>query len=435
MRAKVWSKCLKCQHYEKDLSDRSGVCGLKIKDSLDPRTRRELAYEQGFCPYITPFEVTPTTEIAKLRGEVPTIKLDPTQELNALPDTLVMMEAAKEIEAVEVEKTTASAGDIDPMARPLWEIDSRFLDPFAELPPVQCWATMGSRSAFPKEGIILIQAKPKQGKSYSTYAALIPLLTGKPFNSITPNDRPRLVVVFDLEMSRTTLTNRVFKQIQTLGEQGNRFVVCPLKANNLNDRLATIKDVIATYNPDVVVIDQAGQLVMDINNQAETNTLCQELDRLSIGRTMFVIIHENKSKEDTNARGSLGSYLQFAQVESYTASKGNGVFTLTPKEARDTDTEEAEAFCYSLDCNGTIIDGTANANAQREADRQAYRNLFTRIFGNDEELNRSEIVNRLKLQDNVSERTAENRINTACNFGVLTKISEERKAPYKLTEI
>lgn len=401
------------------------VCNFDGGDGYTTEQRTEIAKTAKECFHFAAKD--DTKPIAKA-----TTAVDVIAELNALPGLFAEVEAAKEIEAVEVEAAPASAGDIDPMARPLWEIDPDFLNPFEELPPIQCWATMGSRPAFPKEGIILIQAKPKQGKSYSTYAALIPLLTGKPFNSITPNDRPRLVLVFDMEMSRTTLTNRVFKQMQTLGEQGNRFIVCPLKAKSLNDRLTIIKNKIATYNPDVVVIDQAGQLVMDVNNQAETNTLCQELDRLSIGRTMFVIIHENKSKEDTNARGSLGSYLQFAQVESYTASKGNGVFTLTPKEARDTDTEEAEAFCYMLDEGGKIIDGSAKVNARKEAERAAWLNNFARIFGTDVELSRSEIVNRLKEQDNLRDTAADNKVKTAVELGVIIKIGTEHRAPYKI---
>lgn len=344
---------------------------------------------------------------------------EPIAELNALPGT--------------IRPLGAPMTDIDPMERPLWEIDPDFLNPFETLPPVQCWATMGSRAAFPKEGVILIQAKAKQGKSYSTYAALIPLLTGNPFNSITPNDRPRLVIVFDMELSRTTLTNRVFKQMQTLGEQGNRFIVCPLKAKNLNDRLTTIKDKIATYNPDIVVIDQAGQLVVDINNQAETNTICQELDRLSIGRTMFVVIHENKSKEDNNARGALGSYLQFAQVESYTATKAHGVFTLTPKEARDTDTENAEEFCYTLDESGKIIDGLALVNAKKEAERAEWKNNFARIFGDDAELSRGEIVRRIMEIENLANTSADNKITKASELGVIFKVGSEHRAPYKMS--
>lgn len=315
--------------------------------------------------------------------------------------------------------------------RPLWETDPDFLNPYKELPPLRTWARIGDRPALPKEGIITFSAKQKKGKSLSTYAIAIPLLSGNVFDTLTPIDRPNLVLVFDMEMSETTLINRVQSQIRTIGEYGTRFVVCPLKGKSIEERIAIITAKVERYNPQICIIDQGAKLVKDINGTAETNTVTDMLDKLSIGRSVWVVMHENKNNEDTNMRGHLGSYLSFAAVEAYTVDRKDGVFTITYKEGRDTDSENAAPIRFTLDADGKIIDAAAIFRAAKDKEADGWRNNFERIFGDDEKLQSGEIITRLMAQDKLERRAANTKLSKAKEMGIVRKLNpNDHRSPY-----
>lgn len=319
--------------------------------------------------------------------------------------------------------------------RPIWETDPDFLNPYKELPPVQTWARIAERPALPKEGIITFSAKQKKGKSLSTYALAIPLLSGNDFDALTPTDRPNMVMVFDMEMSETTLTNRVLNQVQSIGEYGTRFVVCPLKSKSIQDRIKTIAAKVEQYRPDIIVIDQAAKLVTNGNDLAESNALTDWLDKMSIGRSVWVVMHENKGQDDNNMKGHLGSFLSYAAVEAYSVDHKDGVFTITYREGRDTESDNAAPIRFAMDSNGRIIDANAIFQAAHEKEVQGWRNNLAMLFGEDKTLRSMELIERIKTQERLEERAAKTKIARAKELGVIRKTSNEPRAPYELTPI
>lgn len=319
--------------------------------------------------------------------------------------------------------------------RPIWETDPDFLDPYKELPPLQTWCKIADRPALPKEGIITFSAKQKKGKSLSTYALALPLLSGNVFDTLTPSDRPNLVMVFDMEMSETTLTNRVLNQVRSIGEHGPRFVVCPLKAKSIHDRVKIISAKVEQYRPDIVVIDQAAKLVANGNDLAESNALTDWLDKMSIGRSVWVVMHENKSAEDSNLKGHLGSFLSYAAVEAYSVDHKDGVFTITYREGRDTDSDNAAPVRFAIGGDGKIIDAAAIFRAAKEREAEGWRNNFALLFGDDKTLRSMELIERINSKEGIEERAAKTKIARAKELGVIRKTSNEPRAPYELTPI
>lgn len=361
---------------------------------------------------------------------------DPINELRSLPGTLPLMGSQGEDSAPPDE----SMADIDPMERPIWEIDEDFINPYKELPSLQTWSMMGNRPALPKDGIVTFSAKQKKGKSLSTYALAIPLLSGKDFDTVHPSECPRMILVFDMEMGEATLVNRVKRQVEAIGEAGPRFLVCNLKGKSIKECMDKIRSKVKQYNPPIVVIDQAAKLVVNVNDPTETNGITNLLDQLSIGRAVWVVMHENKGSDDNNMRGHLGSYLSYAAVEAYRVDRKNGVFTITPKEARDTDTEDAAPVRFTLSGNGEIIapDQKLAENREKEADR--WRKDFSLTFGNDEELSYTELTTRVMKQLNEDgkngkgKRTAQDKIGKARECGAIYKTDpNNRNSPYRLS--
>ena len=351
--------------------------------------------------------------------------------------TNAVAELAREVFATKI-KPGALSEIMNPEQyadRPIWETDPDFLDPYKELPPLQTWCKIADRPALPKEGIITFSAKQKKGKSLSTYALAIPLLSGNAFDTLTPSDRPNLVMVFDMEMSETTLTNRVLNQVRSIGEHGTRFVVCPLKAKSIHDRVKIISAKVEQYRPDIVVIDQAAKLVTNGNDLAESNALTDMLDKMSIGRSVWVVMHENKGQDDNNMKGHLGSFLSYAAVEAYSVDRKEGVFTITYREGRDTESDNAAPVRFAIGGDGKIIDAAAIFRASREREVDGWRNNFALLFGDDKTLRSVELIERINTQEGLEERAAKTKIARAKELGVIRKTSNETRAPYELTPI
>lgn len=343
-------------------------------------------------------------------------------EVNDLPGTIPMMGAAPT--------------PIDPMKQPLWEIDERFLNPFAELPPVQTWCKMGERRAIPKSGVITFSAKPKQGKSLSTSALIIPILTGEPFDTVTPTEeRPRLVVVFDTEMDTPTLTDRAKKMQKALGDQGKRFVIVPLLPIPYNQRREIIDEVTERYNPDIVVIDVVTRLISNFNDVTESVEIGNWLMRYAAQRTVLTVIHQNKAADNTQMKGHLGSQMEELAVENYTVKHDKGVYIITPTNARQSHVDEnSTVVTFALNDDGEIITATDIMRQQRETEAEGWRKNFRLIFGEDETLKHSEMVKRIMSQEGLGETAAKTKIVKAAEAGAIAKTDPtNNRSPYYIT--
>lgn len=342
-------------------------------------------------------------------------------ELNALPGSVPQVGAATEAP--------------DPMKQPLWEIDERVLNPFEELPPVLTWGRMGGRPAISKEGIIVVNAKWKQGKSLAVYALLSSIVSGTPIDTFMPDpeNRPRLAIVFDTEMDKTDLQVRARCVYKMLGEQRNRFMIVPVKGLSLEDCKAVIEDITTKFQPDIVALDVITNMVNDINSPAECADFRHWLDKYSKQKTVFAVIHQNKGKEDSNATGHLGSKVMQSCAESFNVTKKDGVFTLTPVNSRSTSTDNAAGVSFTLTDEGTFAGAAQILERQREIDTERWRSNFRMIFGDDETLSYSELTNRIMEREPMSKASAQRKIDTARECGAIAKTNEGRNAPYKLT--
>lgn len=348
---------------------------------------------------------------------------NPIEALKALPGSLPQM--------------GASAPDIDPMARPLWELDSRFLDPTKEIPPVQVWATMGDRPAIPRKGIITFSAKPKQGKSTSIYAILAPILTGREFDTLKPSeDRPRLIVLFDTEMDTATLQSRYSTLREVLEDKANRFLIVPLLEKPKAERRPIIDEITAQYNPDIVVIDQVARLVANFNDSAENVEFGEWLATFAAKRSVFVVIHQNKAADNTQMKGHLGSILEELAMENYSVSRKDGIFEVKPVNARQSYVDEdSTRFKFILSDKGKIIDAGEALKQNREKDAERWRNELRPIFGDDTELKFSEIVTRIMERQGLIKRSAERKIESARETGAIEHTEPgNNRSPYRLTK-
>lgn len=324
----------------------------------------------------------------------------------------------------------------NPDKRPFWELDERFLNPFAEVEDIMTWCKIGDRPALEKSGITTISSVPKQGKSASMYALLMHLISGKPFGNMTPvGEPPRMAIIFDTEMSKNDLIRRYRLIIKTIGEKdAMRLRIVPLKSYPKTERMEIIRDMCDRYNPEIVVFDTISRLVSNFNDAQENIEFGELILPLSEGRTIIALNHLTFQTE--KQKGHLGSIMEELAVENYGVKKESGVINLTIKNARNSDTEDPTPFQFLLTQEGGMIDATAKM-AELEAQKVSQWNANFNLLWADvdaEEMSNKDLVKLIMEREGLGERDAQTKIANGYKLGVLKKERRGQCVMYSLTK-
>lgn len=346
--------------------------------------------------------------------------------------------------------------DFADLTAPAWETDPLGFAVNADAAPeeIDTWGLLGGRPALPRRGVVMINAKRKQGKSFAALALAVALLGNtEQFGNFAPvAPRPNGIIIADTEMSATTLQRRHLGVINTIGEAARRrLITLQLTKCTRAERWDVLQKYVEIYDPQIVVVDNLTNMLPNVNDQEASTAICDQLDEMGKDRTIIAVIHQNKSAEDTNATGAIGTKLSNMAVESYTAKRQNGVFWLLPVDARDTEIPEDDAdrkllaLTYGVakdDDNplniAKFVDGRAEAARAAEeqaADRAAgWRKEFAQIFATAgvDALQYSELIQRLKAAHGYSEQSAKNAIKNATDAGAIAKAGAGKFAPYKM---
>lgn len=335
----------------------------------------------------------------------------------------IMEDAQSQVEMQKIDENTI-----------LYQIDGRFLNPEKELPHIKTWARIGDRPALTTNGIILINAKPKMGKSYSVYALLSAMICGVKFDSLQPLAVPSRCIVFDTEMAEIDLQTRIKPLYQMIGKENlAKFQVCSLLSTPKSERLNVITDIVEKYNPPIIAIDQVADLLDDFNSSVEAIALFEQLKVLMAERTVFLIIHQNKGKDDTNSKGHAGTLAEQDASEVYSIKRENGIFELSLRMSRFASSDNATPFRFSLSDKGGIISCDDIARKNEKQRREGFCQNFEHLFGEDEELSYSDLVQRIIDVEGLLERAAKTKIKTAHDAGSLIKEKRGKNAFYRLT--
>lgn len=326
---------------------------------------------------------------------------------------------------VEVEKIDENT--------PAWEYEKDCLNPFKELPPIMVWATIGKRKAFCKTSAVVIKARQKKGKSYSTLAVIKTLINFQQFDSLVPLEKPRLCMVFDMEMAEVDLQTRCRPIYLEIGEENwSRLQFYSMLRVPKKERWEFIMSKVERYNPDIVVLDTVTELCEDYNSSTEAASFGEDLRKLYANRLVFCVIHQNKQQGDTNAKGALGSYVENLCSECYSMSAENGIFSFNLEFARFTSNVDAEPLRFALNDNGEIISCDDIVRNHEARQREDFRMNFEHLFGDDAEVQSSELVSRIVEMEGLQERAAKTKISNAYAAGSLIKNRNGKYVYYRL---
>lgn len=394
-----------------------------------------------------------TDQAPQERGALPTTTADTLAMIRRQAQTGVTPDTAESTDGTAAPDALPTI-NVDDLTAPAWDNDpyGDIVNYFAATPMGDTWGMIGDRPALPRQGVIQIDAKPKQGKSFAALAIAVALLgDAESFANLTPmGGRPKCIIIADTEMSSSTLQRRGRGVCNTIGDTATRrLITLQLAKYPAAERWGRLQKYVATYNPDILVIDNLTNMLPNVNDQNDASFACEQLATMSSSRTIIAVIHQNKSQEDTSATGAIGSKLTQMAVERYTAKRQNGVFYLMPVIARDTEIPDGEAdrkqmsltFAVAKDeadplSIAKFVDGKPMADRAAEeeaADNAAkWRQQFATIFADTDTLTSGEMVERLLSKYYDCRTAAKNAIKNAKAAGVIYKTSDAHLAPYKL---
>lgn len=283
----------------------------------------------------------------------------------------------------------------------------------------------------PLKDITVIAGKAKNGKSFVVSIFVASILSETDF--FTPIKGAPKVLYFDTEQSDSNVAI-IYARICTLISKDPKGEYDFLQFFELRGmegrdgksaeetRYLYIIDKVLEFQPTAIVIDGISDIMNDPNDEQESKDVVGKLCKLcsDYNIALLTVIHENKSKDDQNPRGHLGSELLRKAVSIFhvTKDRGKGTFTVENTECRNRDVED---WSFTVNSKGIpeIVE-TVNKQAEREAAKlNDLRLTFADVFRDGEPRLHTQLKNDFVSLCGGCDRTAIRKIKEATEAGIL----------------
>lgn len=283
-----------------------------------------------------------------------------------------------------------------------------------ELAEDRFFFTIGGVKAFPSCELVGIKGHAKNGKSQFQYYLIAAMLAGREIGTIKPLESVKKILLFDTEQSKPSLKKDILRALRLAGVPGDKAheTLLPfyLRPRDAEHRRKVIETAIKEEKPAIVFIDGVRDLLTDFNDLGESSELVQWLLALIAehGCTIVCVLHQNKSKEDANMRGHLGTELANKLADCFEVTKKDEAFHVRCTESRNLPCSD---FAFRINGAGDF----EAVETQQENDKAEgkLRQVFEEVFRKKPVMSYDELRNAIQRDENVTKRTAERRISTA----------------------
>lgn len=266
----------------------------------------------------------------------------------------------------QISEALTHAGEDPQQADRLRRLETRRITPDTQIPPREFLFTMFGIPCFPRGELVALTGKEKSGKTFVT-SLLMTLCVRDEALSLRRNVSARLAVLwYDTEQSEEStqeiLVGRIGRMLTDPegrlpfdGEDRwmDSFHVFNVRAESWSDRLPLLETAIGSCHPDLVILDGIRDLVDDINDGVLSQSVVERLMHLASDSACCIVcvLHQNKSGEDHNLRGWIGTELTYKSFEVYECVKdADRIFSLQQTRTRKYDI--IDKMRYVVDSNG-----------------------------------------------------------------------------------
>ena len=283
----------------------------------------------------------------------------------------------------------------------------------------------GGVGTIPRGDIIAVKAKSKHGKTFlcSIFAAVA---MGAEWGNLSAAEKDCKVMFIDTEQNEKNVA-RVARRIHAIAgidihKNSGRLLCYALRKMEMNKRWQFISDRVSEEHPDLLIIDGIADLIADFNNITESQEIIEKLMATSaeFNLSIIFVLHTNKSKEDNNMKGHLGTMAVQKCSDVFEVVKNVATFNVSVSECRNIPISN---FSFILDNDGVPHPSETFKQvqaAEKSAVKEAkLKQTFAEIFSGNQELSYSDLIPLVKLHFAVQDRQAGNKIAEAKEIGVI----------------
>ena len=240
----------------------------------------------------------------------------------------------------------------------LRELEAFRITPLKELPPVEFLFRLHGRPCFARGELTGLSGKAKSGKTF-VCSILMALCFRNEVLSLQRIEPTRLHVLwYDTEQSDESTKDILCQRIcQMTGIQQDQFPseqfdVFNVRQKPVTERLPSLEVAVRYRKPDLVILDGLRDLVSDINDGIIAQNVMERLMHLASEHhcAIVCVLHQNKSIEDHNPRGWIGTELKHKAFEMYECAKSSErIFTWAQTDTRKYDIPEVLSFAVNDD--------------------------------------------------------------------------------------
>ena len=284
-----------------------------------------------------------------------------------------------------------------------------------------CW---GDRPCFARGELVALTGKAKSGKTFVCSILMALGVRPQVMGLSRLHDEPLRVVWIDTEQSEDSTHEILCHRIGSLIGQAipeEQYYVYNLRRDNWQDRLHWAEMCIVQHKPDLVIFDGIRDVVGDINNYTEAQTVLDKLLSLASWSNACIVcvLHQNKSLEDKTLRGALGTELQNKSYETYECQKDldTRLFTLKQTATRKYDITQKLEFSVNADGLPMLSNSPMDTNEQSLNATE----VFTTVLAG-KELRAGELRALTKLRFHIrNDDTFKRLFATAQSEGIITR--------------
>ena len=258
------------------------------------------------------------------------------------------------------------AGEETALSPKMLLLEQLRITPEKQLKPMEFLFHLFGKPCFPRRELVAITGKAKSGKTFVTSMLMACCQSRDVLAFQRIVEEPLRVLWYDTEQSdestQDILRNRVMKLAADkhgLAQTSEEVRESPCQSDAIFDvfnvrgvawkeRRDLLREAVTRCMPDLVIVDGIRDLVNDINDGVLAQEVMEELMHLATQHDCCIVcvLHQNKSGEDHNLRGWIGTELMNKAFEVYSCEKllPQRIFSLEQTLTRKYDIERTMYF-------------------------------------------------------------------------------------------
>ena len=241
------------------------------------------------------------------------------------------------------------AGEETALSPKMLLLEQLRITPEKQLKPMEFLFHLYGKPCFPRRELVAITGKAKSGKTFVTSMLMACCQSRDVLAFQRIGDEPLRVLWYDTEQSdestQDILKNRVMRMVD--GDV-QLFDIFNVRGVAWKERRDLLREAVTRCKPDLVIVDGIRDLVNDINDGVLAQEVMEELMHLATEHDCCIVcvLHQNKSGEDHNLRGWIGTELMNKAFEVYSCEKllPQRIFSLEQTLTRKYDIERTMYF-------------------------------------------------------------------------------------------